>query len=204
MNACGRCLSTVARRTLLLRCFPRSAGFVRWTCLLVIYGLVVLMLFSRSTPAIILCIVGVLASLEAYFAAGRGDRRALAAYAVYMLLQSGVAVGLGAYTLSRADKGCASSRNPSSCVSVAVVTGIALLLGSSFVGTFAAFSTAAVVFAMRSASGSGTGAGGGGAAATGGGGGGGSGGGGSGAGAAPGADAAERDYERELARKLAI
>jgi hypothetical protein len=138
-------------RPLARLCCPGSKDVVRFAALLVIFGQTVIFIFARSVPAIVLSIVGILASAEAYLAAGRSpiDRRVLALYAAYMLVQSGCFVGLGVATLAGADLTCASAANTTTCTNVAVVLGLIMTLGASSVGTFAALNALVVVLATR-------------------------------------------------------
>ena len=131
---------------------PRSVRVLQATCILVIFGLCILMIYGRSMPAVCFAITGIVFSLEAFYAAGRRDLCMLKTYFCYLLVQSGVSVGYGIYSLTNVDESCAGMPNTSTCVSASIMLSLMLVLGSTSIGVVAAVNT---FFVLMTGSGSG-------------------------------------------------
>ena len=132
-----------------LRVCPQTSTFLQGTCLFVIFGLTVVLIYGRSLPAVLFGIVGIVFSLEAIYAAGRRDLCMLKVYFAYLLCQSIFAVVFGSYVLSGADHSCAGTPNADACTSTRVMFALMLILGSSSIGGVAAVNTLFVLLAMR-------------------------------------------------------
>lgn len=154
--SCPRCTpSPTCRTACTRRLCPRSIVVVRITCVIVILGLFVTLMFGRSLTAVILGVTGILFSLETLFAMSRGARtrenaRILKYYAAYSVLATGASVAVGATTLSGVDLSCASSADVDACTATQVMYGLIMLIGSPAVGSFAAINSALVYLSLQS------------------------------------------------------
>lgn len=134
-----------------LRCarIPRSTSALAATIHFVIFGLVVTMVYGRSITAVVIGVVGIIASLEALFHLARAEYWVLPLYSGYLIAQTAVSVGVGASVLAGVGLSCAGSHNPATCNDSQVVYGLIMTLGSSSVGIFAAVNAIVVYYAMR-------------------------------------------------------
>jgi len=128
---------------------PRSTSALNATILFVIFGLLVILVYGRSLPAVVIATAGVLVSAEALFHVARRQFWFLPWYAGYLIVQTAVSVGVGAAVLAGVGVQCGNAANPSACANTGTVFGLALALGASAVGTFAAVSTLVVYYAVR-------------------------------------------------------
>jgi heme A synthase len=92
---------------------------------------------------------GIVASVEAFFAASRGQRSVLKYYAIFMVFNTVANVVVGATVLSGIDLQCTYAQNKQGCSVTALYYGLAMLLGGSSVGVFAAINSALVYLTMK-------------------------------------------------------
>lgn len=130
-----------------------SVVIVQLTCLLVIFGLFVTLMFGRSLVAIIQGTVGIIISTETYWQVGRGGRRILKYYATWAILNAGVSIGVGATVLAGADGQCRGAANLSTCSSTQVLYGLIMLVGSAALGVFASINSLLVYTTLALTSG---------------------------------------------------
>lgn len=108
------------------------------------------MMFGRSLTAILLGVIGIMASLETLFHISRGGPvTVLKYYSLYSVLATGVSVAIGATTLSGVDLVCASSDDVAACSSTQVMYGLIMLIGSPAVGSFAAINSFLVYLSLQ-------------------------------------------------------
>jgi hypothetical protein len=138
-------------RRFCIRCCPGSVSVVKSSALLVVLGSFVLMIFGRSIVSLYQGLVAIAASLECYYAASKGYRKWLAVYAAFMCVDSIFCLFFGATILIGIDFECAhtGSQQPT-CIATQSLYGLALALGSSGLGMFAAINTALAAAAMPS------------------------------------------------------
>lgn len=136
-------------RRFCVRCCPGSVSVVKSSAILVIYGSFVLIIFGRSLVSLFQGLVAIVASLECYYAASKGYRKWLAFYAAFMAVDSIFCLFYGATILLGIDFECAQAGDQQTgCIAVQSLYGLALTLGSSGVGMFAAINTALAAAAM--------------------------------------------------------
>jgi hypothetical protein len=140
-----------SRRNFCSKFFPRSVFYVQLTCIIVIIGLFITIMFGRSITAAILGTIGIIMSLETYFSASRNERWFLKYYAIFMVLFSAASIVVGSTVLSGVDIECAGASNQQACTTTQLMYGLIMTLGSSSVGMFAAINAALVFYATRGA-----------------------------------------------------
>ena len=130
------------------RCCPRTAAFVQATCVIAIIGFVTTLLFGRSVTAMVQGFLGIIFSVETFFAAARGARRVLQLYALFSVLNTGAAIIVGVIVLSGVEFECAGAQNMAACVSTQEIYGLIMALGASSVGVVAAINTGLLSLTM--------------------------------------------------------
>jgi hypothetical protein len=130
------------------RCCPHSTVVVNITCLLVLLGNCAILIFGRSLTATVQATVGIIVSVETLLAVWTGHYWMLRWYALFMVLNAIVCVAIGATILSGIDLECASAINSATCVQTGTVYALAMALGSSCVGIFAAVNSMVVFYTM--------------------------------------------------------
>lgn len=107
------------------------------------------MLFGRSITATVQGVVGILVSLETLAGMASGKFWVLRWFALYMICNTAVSVGIGASILAGVDVNCASASNTGTCTQTSIVYALSMALGSSSVGVFAAINSMLVYYTMR-------------------------------------------------------
>ena len=134
-------------------CWPRGSSVVQATCVVVVFGFLVSIMFARSIGAIVQGVLGICVSVETFLQVGRGAVPILGWYSAYMAVSTLVSLGIGANALFGADATCASAANASTCTNTQLVYGLVTVLGALSIGLFASINAGVTFLAVRRAGG---------------------------------------------------